>query len=68
MKTTITDLRDRKTKRYYVIAVLEVAYEIDAEDIESAEEIAKGYLLDKIDKRNVAYDELVAKTYHKNNI
>lgn len=51
-------------KYYKVKAILEVEYEITSEDlgeddgIENAVETAKGWLLEKIDHRNVAYDEL----------
>lgn len=47
--------------KYKVTAALAVTYTIDAEDEEDAIASAKGYLLKKIDNRDVAYDELKAR-------
>lgn len=49
---------------YKVKAVFEVEYEIPAGKADSREdaiETAKGYLLEQIDNRNVAYNDLKAK-------
>lgn len=49
---------------YKIRVKLEIDYEIPlgkSEDEEGAMEVAKGYLLEKIDHINVAYDELKAK-------
>jgi hypothetical protein len=51
-------------KSYKVKAILEVEYEIPmgkADSRKDAVEVAKGYLLEKIANKNVAYDELKAK-------
>ncbi len=45
-------------KTYKVKATLTVVYELREENKEDALEVAKDLLLQKIDKRNVAYDEL----------
>lgn len=49
-------------KTFKVKAILEVVYEVTGEEyVSDALEVAKGYLLDKIDAKNVAYDELKAR-------
>lgn len=46
---------------YTIKTKLEVTYVIRAENKKDAQEIAKGYLLDKIDNKDVSYNELTAK-------
>lgn len=56
----------KEKKIYKVKAVLEVEYIIEDEESEAdAIEIAKGYLLEKIDYRDVAYDELKGRIIRK---
>ena len=52
---------ENKKKLYKVKARLEVQYLIWAEDEEEAKDDAMGSLLEKIDVKNVAYDELKAR-------